>query len=67
MSTNSWVAYFPIVGQRADKGDSPKVNSILVCFLAYFLIQLEVTLSLVKWLENLDDFITKKRIVCFYR
>ena len=65
---NSWVADFPVVGQWADKGDSRKGNSILVClvcFLAYFLIRLEATLSLVKWLENLDDFITKERIVCF--
>ena len=60
----------PIVtwGQWADKGDSRKVNSILVylvCLLAYFLIQLEATLSLVRCLENLDNFITNTENALF--
>ena len=35
------------------------------CFLAYFLIRLEATLSLVKWLENLDNFITNTENALF--
>ena len=37
----------------------------LVCLLAYLLIQLEATLSIVKWLENLDNFITNAENALF--